>query len=245
MRNPLVSVVITTYNRAPLLKNTLESIFTQDFQDYEVIVVDDGADYETRDMCALVQLDDYPLRYFKRQRDPSNHYSNPAIPNNIGVRKARGEIIILQNAECRHVGEVMAQFVSKSQRYNAVFAAVEALTPTRGHEQWYVHSVFNPRPFFFCGAIWRDTFVDLGGFDENFRGYGYDDNQLADRLKAGGIEFVFDDTIKVQHQWHPISYRLGEPNNAFNLAYYTEWKRRFDLGETGLIVNEGKEWGKL
>jgi glycosyltransferase involved in cell wall biosynthesis len=41
--NPLVSIIIPTYNRLPLLKQALASVRAQDYTDYEVIVVDDGS----------------------------------------------------------------------------------------------------------------------------------------------------------------------------------------------------------
>jgi glycosyltransferase involved in cell wall biosynthesis len=40
---PKVSVIIPTYNRLPLLKEAVESVLTQDFEDLELIVVDDGS----------------------------------------------------------------------------------------------------------------------------------------------------------------------------------------------------------
>lgn len=42
MQNPLVSIVIPTYNRTSFLKLTLESVIRQTFQDFEIIIVDDG-----------------------------------------------------------------------------------------------------------------------------------------------------------------------------------------------------------
>lgn len=43
MTNPLVSVIIPTYNRPDFLKLTVESIISQTFQDFEIIVIDDGS----------------------------------------------------------------------------------------------------------------------------------------------------------------------------------------------------------
>lgn len=44
MDKPIVSVVIPTYNRAGYLREALDSVAAQTFQDYEVVVVDDGSD---------------------------------------------------------------------------------------------------------------------------------------------------------------------------------------------------------
>lgn len=46
--NPLVSIVVVTYNRAHFLKDALDSILRQSFKDYEIILVDDGSTDSTK-----------------------------------------------------------------------------------------------------------------------------------------------------------------------------------------------------
>ena len=47
---PKVSVIIATYNRAKFLPETINSVLEQRFQDYELIVVDDGSTDGTRNL---------------------------------------------------------------------------------------------------------------------------------------------------------------------------------------------------
>ena len=47
LQNPAVSVIIATYNRAALLRETIDSILNQRFRDFELIVVDDGSTDDT------------------------------------------------------------------------------------------------------------------------------------------------------------------------------------------------------
>ncbi len=47
--SPLVSVIITTYNRGAMVEEAIESVLQQDFLDYEMIVVDDGSTDGTND----------------------------------------------------------------------------------------------------------------------------------------------------------------------------------------------------
>ena len=50
----LFSVIIPTFNRVALLRETLSSVFAQSFKDYEVIVVDDGSSDGTADYLQLL-----------------------------------------------------------------------------------------------------------------------------------------------------------------------------------------------
>jgi len=51
-KNPLVSVIIPTYNRGWTLKDAIDSVLTQDFTDFELIVVDDGSTDNTQDILS-------------------------------------------------------------------------------------------------------------------------------------------------------------------------------------------------
>ncbi|MBC2693931.1 MAG: glycosyltransferase [Desulfobacteraceae bacterium] len=50
--NPLVSVIIPTYNRGWILKEAIDSVLAQDFTDFELIVVDDGSTDNTHDILS-------------------------------------------------------------------------------------------------------------------------------------------------------------------------------------------------
>jgi glycosyltransferase involved in cell wall biosynthesis len=49
--DPLISVIVVTYNRAHFLKDALDSIQRQTFRDYEIILVDDGSTDNTKEIA--------------------------------------------------------------------------------------------------------------------------------------------------------------------------------------------------
>jgi len=56
-KNPLVSVIIPTYNRGWILKEAIDSVLAQDFTDFELIIVDDGSTDNTQDILSSYKKD--------------------------------------------------------------------------------------------------------------------------------------------------------------------------------------------
>ena len=61
--NPFFSIVIPTYNRAVLIEETLSSIQSQDFKDFEIVVVDDGSKDNTAEVVGNIGKADPRVRY--------------------------------------------------------------------------------------------------------------------------------------------------------------------------------------
>jgi glycosyltransferase involved in cell wall biosynthesis len=86
---PLVSVVIPTFNRPTLLAEAIRSILLQTFEDFELIVADDGSEAETRTL--LSDLRD------RRVRVLSLEHGERSQARNIGMAQARGKYIALMD----------------------------------------------------------------------------------------------------------------------------------------------------
>ena len=80
-----VSVIIATYNRAGLLAETLQSVLRQSFQDFEIIVVDDGSSDDTPALMSTFAERAHYLRL--------EHSGKPGHVRNRGIALARGELI--------------------------------------------------------------------------------------------------------------------------------------------------------
>ena len=74
-----------TYNRAAFIGETIESILKQTYQNWELIIVDDGSDDNTEEL--VLQVKDQRIQFYKAGRVGIN-----GKIKNIGVEKASGEL---------------------------------------------------------------------------------------------------------------------------------------------------------
>ena len=81
---PRVSVIIATFNRSRFIRESIESVLSQTFNDYELIVVDDGSTDNTR---AIVAGYGGRIRYFYKD------HANQSAALNFGISQAEGEYI--------------------------------------------------------------------------------------------------------------------------------------------------------
>jgi hypothetical protein len=88
---PRVSVIVPLYNKVRYVARALDSIYAQDYRDFELIVVDDGSTDGSRD---VVQR--YEQRGMKLVTQPN---SGPGAARNRGVGMARGEIVAFLDAD--------------------------------------------------------------------------------------------------------------------------------------------------
>jgi glycosyltransferase involved in cell wall biosynthesis len=113
---PRVSIVIATYNRAHLLPATLESIFDQRFQEFEIVVVDDGSTDDTRKVLRPYES---RLQYVYQVN------CGPSSARNLGVRHASAPWISIQDSDdlCapNHL-ETLYGFVERHPGCGMVFA---------------------------------------------------------------------------------------------------------------------------
>ena len=89
MAGPLVSVVVPVYNVAAFLREALHSLVAQDYEPFEVVVIDDGS---TDGSGAIARS--YPgVRYLRQENQ------GPAAARNAGIAAARGEIVAFADAD--------------------------------------------------------------------------------------------------------------------------------------------------
>ena len=92
---PQVSVIVPVYNAEKYISETLASIATQTFDDFDVHVVDDCS---TDGSAAIIQRFCAHDQRFHYHRSPSN-FGGPAGPRNLGVARSSGEYVAFCDAD--------------------------------------------------------------------------------------------------------------------------------------------------
>lgn len=90
MNNPLISIIIPTYDRAHLISETLDSISAQTYTNWECIIVDDGSTDNTAEILKKYINEDSRFRYYNR---PENRPKGGNACRNYGFELSNGNFI--------------------------------------------------------------------------------------------------------------------------------------------------------
>lgn len=85
MNDILFSIVIPTYNRAKFILNTIDSVLVQAYENFEIIIVDDGSTDNTAEIVKTIK--DPRVFYYQKANEER------AAARNFGIRKAKGAFI--------------------------------------------------------------------------------------------------------------------------------------------------------
>ena len=107
--NPLVSVILPTYNRAATLDRAVRSVLLQSYQNLELIVIDDGSTDETSSYVSTIQ--DKRLRYLRQERN-----QGVAAARNAGMAAANGQLIAFLDSDDAWMPEKLSRQVAQMQR---------------------------------------------------------------------------------------------------------------------------------
>ncbi|MBI2305261.1 MAG: glycosyltransferase family 2 protein [Chloroflexi bacterium] len=224
---PRVSVIIPNWNGAPYLAVCLDSLRRQTYNDFQVVVVDNGShDQSLALLREFPEVQVIPL--------PSNRFFAGAV--NQGIRCSQGEVVVLLNndteAEPTWLEELVRGLEAHSEAGMAAsklllfrqrgilhsagdFYGRDGVPGNRGVWQRdngqydIVEEVFGP-----CGgaaAYQRRMLDDIGLFDEDFKGY-CEDVDLAFRGQLRGYRCAFIPSARV---YHHLSATGGGPLASF------------------------------
>jgi len=94
---PLISIIIPTFNRASLLPETLDSVVSQTYRNWECLVIDDGSTENNWEILTEYKNRDQRFRIFKRENYHKIKGANAC--RNIGLQEAHGEFVIFFDSD--------------------------------------------------------------------------------------------------------------------------------------------------
>lgn len=205
-----ISIIVPVYNGGEAFRSCLEAIKAADPPADEVIVVADG---DTDGSGALAEHSGA-----KVIRLPSSR--GPAVARNIGAASAGGDILVFVDADVTippgFVGKVIDAFRERPDisavigSYDDAPAVPDFFSQYKNLFHHYTHQHAREEASTFwgaCGAVRREAFFSIGGFNEGYRNPSIEDIEVGYRLrKAGhGIRLLKDLQVKHLKRWSMLS----------------------------------------
>jgi len=218
-----LSVVIPTHDKAPLLERTLDSLAEQRLanDEWQVVVVDDFSSDGTLEL-----LERKSVAWGERLRIVRpNRNLGRAAARNLGAREATGELLLFIDDDIIVPPGLLAAHISAVDgRHGWGTIGMVRTDPriidaphfhyidTRGAAK--VRSATVPARYFVTqnASVPREDFLAVGGFDERFSTYGYEDMELAFRLedRRGVTYAMVDEPVPIHVHHHSLQDWLNK-----------------------------------
>lgn len=205
-----ISIIIPVYNGGQAFYDCLASLKSSRFSPVQVIVVVDGDDPHSHQIAQAFGAKVIQLK--------TNQ--GPATARNRGSEVATGDILFFTDADVtihEDTLEKIAQVFASNPDVAALIGSYDDqpgasnfLSQYKNLFHHYNHQIGSEEASTFwgaCGAIRRDIFLKMGGFDQTYRRPCIEDIELGYRLKAAGYQIRLCKDIYVKHlkRWTPYS----------------------------------------
>lgn len=217
----IISIIVPNFNKGAYIEATLKSIIAQTYNNWEVIIVDDGSVDNSYD-ASLIYAEKYDkIRFTCRNRAPKG--GNTC--RNIGLSMAKGDYIIFLDSD-----DLMAPFCLQQRVdyisskpdlefavfpigtfYNQIGDSSSEWLPKRTRDH-LVQFLRHELPWHTSSPIWRKNFLmELNGFDESFQ--RLQDVELHTRALLQSPKYEIANNVKVD-----VFYRISDARsrNIYN-----------------------------
>jgi len=242
------SVIIATHRRNPLLKwNLMSLVWPLKEEDIEVLILDDS--HAIDEGCQTLAADFGATYIHTGKTKDSDHWRTPGFAFNIGAKLAQGDVLVLSCAEVYHpvntlklmlsVMDDSAVVIPRCIRDDkgGILGVLQQKVMPNTSEIERLRALDSTLPFFM--AMKRKRFLDIGGYDEDFTGVCWDDNDISERLILHDEGKYVTVPADVVHLFHPR-------HNYRSAAIMKRWnhnKALYDKRRGQIVRNKEREWG--
>ena len=187
INKPLVSVMMPTYNNAKYIKQAIESIYAQNYENIEIIVIDDGSTDDTKEI--VKQYKD--IKYFYIE------HKGISFARNVALEKSKGEYIAFLDSDDYWLPEKLntqIQYFKENSDCEIVFTKYENFfedeklkTNKRAMHEKIMEKFL--KQYLPSSIIKKELFEKYGNFDENFS--GVEDTEFLYRIKKNGVNISY------------------------------------------------------
>jgi len=207
---PKISIIVPVYNGGEKFRQCLSSLAKLNPAPLEIIIVADGGSDGSAPFAEKMGM------RVLRLAGPSG----PAKARNYGARRAQGDILYFLDADVTVEPAAIQKLLAAFQRDPALAAVMGSYDDAPGEANFlsqyrnllhhYVHQTGHEEASTFwgaCGAIRREIFLEMDGFDENYRQPCIEDVELGYRLKKAGYRIRLEKALRVKHlkRWEALS----------------------------------------
>lgn len=192
---PLVSVITAVYNGEQYLREALASLFEQDYDNFESIVVDDGSEDGTPKVAQS-----FPVRYERQENQGA------AAARNTGISLARGELIAYLDSDDLlppNKLSVQAGYLVDNPEVGCVLGRQEVMLEGVEEPEWLkrdlVYGDLDGIPLV-SAMVRKSVLEEVGGFDPSF-GFA-EDRDLFIRMREHGVQIEVLSEIMVYRRFH-------------------------------------------
>lgn len=233
-----ISVVINTKDRAESLRLCLGALQAQtlDPSRWEIVVIDDGSRDDSAETVAKAYSGGSRCRVIRRP------HGGCSSARNAGIDAAVARYILFLGDDVLTEPDLLAEHLAAHGRWPR--AAIvgpyewEREVPSVVFREFVdtcrFRKIKDPRNatwrFFYTGnaSVERAALQEVGGFDENFFRYAWEDMDLGVRLEKAGLKIIYDPRARAEHN-HPFasldSLCRAEREQSFSACYFFEkWK---------------------
>ena len=168
MKNPLVSIVLPTFNRASMLPKAINSCLNQTYKNLELIVVNDGSTDKTELIVKKFVESDPRVKYFKKK--------NGGLPNalNYGFERANGDFLTWtsdDNQYRKNAIRIMIDYLvahPKLDLVNANMTAIKNDSVLHQADTGKIEEIKDHNPVGACFLYKREVYEKIGDYNEDF-----------------------------------------------------------------------------
>ena len=245
---PLVSVIITTYNVEKYISETINSVLKTTYNNFEIILVDDSSDDHTLSIVKEYAKKELRLKYYK-----IDHTGIPAAPRNYGITKSSGSLIAFLDGDDIWNKDKLSSQVKYLQK-NPSKILVYSMSLTIGDVNIF-SPLFEVLPLLHKAAVTKEELITKGNsitcssvlvrteaikkagcFDEDIKLKAIEDYDLWIRLSDVG-EFGFIPRIHSYYRIHK-SQSSSDWQTKQDRLDYLSLKRNLNLRKYSYYRNK-------